>query len=128
MEGAVIAHKLRLERIRSMKRGSSAPTSRSSREERKERDLFHRISFFFPFLFFHPFPFDAAVSQTREADFAKCQLHAIEAGPDWGAQQKANDLITTRLKPFDARLVDTIRHRTADLRFLRRRVIRNYSK
>lgn len=106
-----------------MKRGSSAPTSRSSREE---RDLFHRISFFFPFLFFHPFPF--AVSQTREADFAKCQLHAIEAGPDWGAQQKANDLITTRLKPFDARLVDTIRHRTADLRFLRRRVIRNYSK
>ena len=53
----------------------------------------------------------------------------LQAGPGLrGARRKANDLITSRLKPFDARLVDTIRHRAADPRFPRRRVIRNYGK
>lgn len=98
-----------------MKRGSSAYESFLSRGE--EREI--RFVGIVLFLFFLSIP---SPSMPR---FRKRERPILQ---NVSCTQKANHLITTRLKPFDARLVDTIRHRTADRRFLRRRVIRNYGK
>lgn len=99
-----------------MKRGSSAYESFLSRGEERERFVSLDIVLF---LFFLSIP---SPSMPR---FRKRERPILQ---NVSCTQKANHLITTRLKPFDARLVDTIRHRTADRRFLRRRVIRNYGK